>query len=240
MAARLAPQGVSPLADDDGAALAERHVPADRLPGAVATTRRRRSVKPLAVARRGRSRSCCETYEKLGIPLNEQKLLAGVAVDASSTRCRSARRYKEELAKHGIIFCSFGEAVREHPELVRKYLGSVVPYSDNFFAALNAAVFSDGSFVLRPEGRALPDGAVDVLPHQRDGHGPVRAHADHRRRGLVRELPRGLHGAEARRRTSCTRRSSSSSRSRTRRSSTRPCRTGTPATRTAWAASTTS
>src|SRR5215211_3371768 len=97
-----------------------------------------------------------ETYNKLGIPLREQKLLAGVAVDAVFDSVSVATTYREELAKHGIIFCSFGEAVREHPELVQKYLGSVVPYSDNFFAALNSAVFSDGSFVYIPKGVRCP------------------------------------------------------------------------------------
>ena len=91
-----------------------------------------------------------ETYDKLGIPLREQKLLAGVAVDAVFDSVSVGTTYKEELKKHGIIFCSFGEAVRDHPDLIEKYLGSVVPYSDNFFAALNSAVFSDGSFVYIP------------------------------------------------------------------------------------------
>src|ERR687885_458771 len=97
-----------------------------------------------------------ETYNKLGLPLQEQKLLAGVAVDAVFDSVSVATTYKEELAKLGIIFCSFGEAVREHPDLVRKYLGSVVPYSDNFFAALNSAVFSDGSFCYVPKGVQCP------------------------------------------------------------------------------------
>jgi Fe-S cluster assembly protein SufB len=97
-----------------------------------------------------------ETYTKLGIPLTEQKILAGVAVDAVFDSVSVGTTYKEELAKLGIIFCSFGEAVREHPELVRKYLGSVVPYSDNFFASLNSAVFSDGSFVYVPKGVRCP------------------------------------------------------------------------------------
>jgi Fe-S cluster assembly protein SufB len=97
-----------------------------------------------------------ETYAKLGIPLSEQKVLAGVAVDAVFDSVSVGTTYKEELAKLGIIFCSFGEAVREHPELVRKYLGSVVPYSDNFFASLNSAVFSDGSFVYVPKGVRCP------------------------------------------------------------------------------------
>jgi Fe-S cluster assembly protein SufB len=97
-----------------------------------------------------------ETYQKLGIPLTEQKLLAGVAVDAIFDSVSVGTTYKAKLAEAGVIFCSFGEAVREHPELVRKYLGSVVPPSDNFFAALNAAVFSDGSFVFVPRGVKCP------------------------------------------------------------------------------------
>jgi Fe-S cluster assembly protein SufB len=97
-----------------------------------------------------------ETYQKLGIPLSEQKLLAGVAVDAIFDSVSVGTTYKAKLAEAGIIFCSFGEAVREHPDLVRQYLGSVVPASDNFFAALNAAVFSDGSFVFVPKGVRCP------------------------------------------------------------------------------------
>ena len=97
-----------------------------------------------------------KTYEKLGIPLNEQKLLAGVAVDAIFDSVSVGTTFREELAKHGVIFCSFGEAVRDHPELIEKYLGSVVPYSDNFFAALNSAVFSDGSFCYVPKGVRCP------------------------------------------------------------------------------------
>jgi Fe-S cluster assembly protein SufB len=96
------------------------------------------------------------TYEKLGIPLHEQKLLAGVAVDAVFDSVSVATTFKEKLAEVGVIFCSFSEAVQKHPELVRKYLGTVVPYSDNFFAALNAAVFSDGSFVYVPKGVRCP------------------------------------------------------------------------------------
>src|SRR3954449_13578350 len=97
-----------------------------------------------------------ETYQKLGIPLSEQKLLAGVAVDAIFDSVSVGTTYKAKLAEVGIIFCSFGEAVREHPDLVRKYLGSVVPQNDNFFAALNSAVFSDGSFVYVPPGVRCP------------------------------------------------------------------------------------
>jgi len=96
------------------------------------------------------------TYEKLGIPLREQEMLAGVAVDAVFDSVSVATTFKEKLAELGVVFCSFSEAVREHPEKVRKYLGSVVPYTDNFFAALNSAVFSDGSFCFVPKGVRCP------------------------------------------------------------------------------------
>jgi len=96
------------------------------------------------------------TFEKLGIPLDEQKLLAGVAVDAVFDSVSVATTFKTKLAELGVIFCSFSEAVQSHPDLVRKYLGSVVPYSDNFFATLNSAVFTDGSFVYVPPGVRCP------------------------------------------------------------------------------------
>jgi Fe-S cluster assembly protein SufB len=96
------------------------------------------------------------TYAKLGIPLREQEVLAGVAVDAVFDSVSVATTFKEKLGELGIIFSSFSDAVREHPELVRKYLGSVVPYTDNFFATLNSAVFSDGSFVYVPKGVRCP------------------------------------------------------------------------------------
>ena len=96
------------------------------------------------------------TYEKLGIPLEEQKMLTGVAVDAVFDSVSVATTFKEKLAELGIIFCSFSEAAQEHQELVRKYLGSVVPYTDNFFATLNSAVFTDGSFCYIPKGVRCP------------------------------------------------------------------------------------
>ncbi|HEV2176255.1 MAG TPA: Fe-S cluster assembly protein SufB [Terriglobia bacterium] len=96
------------------------------------------------------------TYEKLGIPLQERELLAGVAVDAVFDSVSVATTFRAKLAEKGIIFCSFSEAVREQPELVKKYLGSVVPYTDNFFATLNSAVFSDGSFCYVPKGVRCP------------------------------------------------------------------------------------
>ena len=97
-----------------------------------------------------------ETYKKLGIPLEEQELLAGVAVDAVFDSVSVATTFKEKLGELGIIFCPFSEAVQDHPDLVKKYLGSVVPHTDNFFASLNSAVFSDGSFVYIPEGVRCP------------------------------------------------------------------------------------
>ncbi|CAN7303014.1 Fe-S cluster assembly protein SufB [Trinickia sp. LjRoot230] len=96
------------------------------------------------------------TYEKLGVPLKERELLAGVAVDAVFDSVSVATTFRERLGALGIIFCSFSEAVREHPELVQQYLGSVVPHTDNFFAALNSAVFSDGSFCYIPPGVRCP------------------------------------------------------------------------------------
>jgi Fe-S cluster assembly protein SufB len=96
------------------------------------------------------------TYEKLGIPMHEREVLAGVAVDAVFDSVSVVTTFKEKLAELGIIFCSFGEAVQNHPELVQKYMGSVVPYSDNFYATLNSAVFTDGSFAYIPPGVRCP------------------------------------------------------------------------------------
>lgn len=101
-------------------------------------------------------RELLDTFDRLGIPLMEQKRLAGVAVDAVFDSVSVATTFREKLAKLGIIFCSFNEALREHPDLIKKYLGSVVPYRDNFFATLNSAVFSDGTFVYIPKGVQSP------------------------------------------------------------------------------------
>ena len=97
-----------------------------------------------------------KTFDKLGISLDEQKRLSGVAVDAIIDSVSVATTFKDELSKHGIIFCSFSEAVQDHPDLIKKYLGSVVPYTDNFYATLNSAVFSDGSFCYIPKGVRCP------------------------------------------------------------------------------------
>jgi len=114
-----------------------------------------KSIKPLASLDEV-DPELLRTYEKLGISLSEQKRMSGVAVDAIFDSVSVGTTFKAALAKEGIIFCSFSEAAREHPELVEKYLGSVVPYNDNFFAALNSAVFSDGSFVFVPKGVRCP------------------------------------------------------------------------------------
>ncbi|STW69113.1 iron-sulfur cluster assembly protein SufB [Klebsiella pneumoniae] len=105
-----------------------------------------------------------EAFNQLGVPVREGR---EVAVDAIFDSVSVATTYREKLAEQGIIFCSFGEAIHDHPELVKKYLGTVVPGNDNFFAALNAAVASDGTFIYVPKGVPLPDGAVDLFPHQR-------------------------------------------------------------------------
>jgi Fe-S cluster assembly protein SufB len=97
-----------------------------------------------------------ETYNKLGIPLEEQKMLSGVAVDAVFDSVSVATTFKEELKKAGVIFCSFSEAVKDYPDLIKKYLGTVVPYTDNYYATLNSAVFTDGSFVYIPKGVRCP------------------------------------------------------------------------------------
>jgi Fe-S cluster assembly protein SufB len=97
-----------------------------------------------------------ETFEKLGIPMNERAALAGVAVDVVFDSVSVTTTFKEKLAEHGIIFCSFSEAVRDHPDLIKRYLGSVVPYTDNFYSALNSAVFTDGSFCFIPKGVKCP------------------------------------------------------------------------------------
>ena len=155
MDAGIASESLSPLADDDGAEhWANVYYPKIDYQDIIYYWRR---------SRRRRKQSLDEvdpelldTFEKLGIPLHEQKMLANVAVDAVFDSVSVATTFKEKLTKHGVIFCSFTEAVRDYPELVRKYLGSVVPYNDNFFAALNSAVFSDGSFCFIPKGVRCP------------------------------------------------------------------------------------
>ena len=150
------------------------------------------------------------TYEKLGIPEAErQRLVAGVAAQYESEVVY--HQIREDLEAQGVIFMDTDTALREHPEFFEEYFGTVIPAGDNKFAALNTAVWSGGSFVYVPPGRARRDPAAGLLPHQHREHGPVRAHADHRRRGQLRPLHRGLHGADLQVATRCTPPSSRSS-----------------------------
>ncbi len=149
-----------------------------------------------------------ETYKKLGIPLSEVAVLEGVegaelprtrvAVDAVFDSVSVVTTFREELKKAGVIFCSISEALQEHPDLVRQYLGSVVPVTDNYYATLNCAVFTDGSFVYIPRACAARWNSRPISASTSE-HRPVRAHADHRRQGLLCQLSRRLHGAQARR-----------------------------------------
>ncbi len=195
MAARVAAQGLSRLAQDVGAAPLAQHpihpggLRVHQLLCRAAHPRSRwaASKRPIPSCwRRSEARHpALGTEDARGGP-GGRDLRLGVL----------GTTYKAKLAEQGIIFCSFGEAVREHPELVRKYLGSVVPPSDNFFAALNAAVFSDGSFVYVPKGVRCPMELSTYFRINAAADGPVRAHADRRRRRRIRELSRGLHRAE--------------------------------------------
>ena len=107
-----------------------------------------------------------KTFERLGIPLDEQKRLTNVAVDMVFDSVSIGTTFQKKLEEAGVVLCSISEAVHQYPELIEKYLGSVVPIGDNFFAALNSAVFSDGSFVYIPKGVRCSDGALDLFPDQ--------------------------------------------------------------------------
>ena len=140
-----------------------------------------------------------KTFDKLGISLDEQKRLSNVAVDAVLDSASVATTFREELARQGIIFCSFNEAVKNHPELVKKYLGTVVPHERQFFCGVEFGRFQRRLVLLRAQRGAVPDGAVDLFPHEHGRGGAIRAHAADRRRGQLRELPGRMHGADARR-----------------------------------------
>ena len=150
------------------------------------------------------------TYDRLGIPEAEkQRLVAGVAAQYESEVVY--HQIREDLEEQGVIFLDTDTGLREHEDLFQEYFGSVIPAGDNKFAALNTAVWSGGSFIYVPEGRARRHPAAGLLPDQHREHGPVRADADHRRRGLLRALRRGLHRADLLSPTRCTPRSSRSS-----------------------------
>jgi Fe-S cluster assembly protein SufB len=130
------------------------------------------------------------TYERLGIPEAERKYLAGVTAQYESEVV--FHRNREDLERLGVLFCDMDTAIREYPDLVRKYFGTVIPPNDNKFAALNSAVWSGGLVHLRATGRQRRPAAAGLLSNQHREHGPVRAHADHRGRGLPGPLRRGL------------------------------------------------
>ena len=179
-----------------------------------------------------------KTYAKLGIPIDEQKRLSNVAVDAVFDSVSVATTFKDKLGEMGVIFCSFSEAVQKHPDLIKKYLGTVVPHTDNFYAALNAAVFTDGSFVYVPKGVRCP---MELSTYFRINAAET---GQFERTLIIADEGASvsyLEGCTApiRDTNQCTPRWSSSSRSTMRRSSTPRCRTGIPATRKGAAASTT-
>src|SRR5213592_4696215 len=179
------------------------------------------------------------TFEKLGIPIEEQKRLTGVAVDAVFDSVSVATTFQAELAKFGVIFCPISQAIREHPELVQKYLGTVVPHNDNYFAALNTAVFTDGSFVYVPKGVRCP---LELSTYFRIN---ASSTGQFERTLIIADEGSYVSYLEAARRRCGTRisstpQSSSSSRSSGRRSSIRRSRTGTRATKRVRAGSTTS
>ena len=139
-----------------------------------------------------------ETFEKLGIPVREREALAGVvAVDAVFDSVSVATTFRASLAEKGIIFCSFSEAVKEHPDLVRKYLASVVPVGDNFFAALNSAVFSDGSFCYIPKGVRCPMELSSYFRINAAGTGQFERTLIVADEAVSTELHGGLHGSDA-------------------------------------------
>jgi Fe-S cluster assembly protein SufB len=132
-----------------------------------------------------------KTFEKLGISLDEQKRLSGVAVDVVMDSVSVKTTFKEKLAELGIIFCSFTEAIKEHPDLVKQYIGSVVPVADNFYAALNCAVFTDGSFCYIPKGVRCP---MELSTYFRINEAK---NTDHCRRRKLCKLPGRMHCANA-------------------------------------------
>ena len=132
------------------------------------------------------------TFDRLGIPEAEKKFLAGVKAQYESEVVYGSLR--EEMSRQGVIFTDTDSAVREHSDLLREYFGTIIPPTDNKFAALNSAVWSGGSFIYVPQGREGRVPLAGLFPHQRGQHGPVRADADHRRRGRPGALRRGLHG----------------------------------------------
>ena len=172
VAPRVAAAGLPPLAHDEEPTWATRRRTRPSTTRTIVYYSAPKSAKERPEEPRRRRPRAPATYEKLGIPLNERDSLAGVAVDAVFDSVSVATTFKDKLASMGIVFCSFSEAVHEHPELVRKYLGSVVPITRQLLRDAELGGLHGRLVLLHPEGRALPDGALDVLPHQRR---PTRA-----------------------------------------------------------------
>ncbi len=197
----------------------------------ISRSRTTRHRKPGPTVRRAWMRStpsCWRPTPSSACLCTRRARLAGVAVDAVFDSVSVATTFKERLSAAGVIFCSFSEAVRNHPALIEQYLGSVVPVADNFYAALNSAVFSDGSFVYIPKGVRCPDGTVHVFPHQCGQYRPVRAHPDHRGTPIRTSATSRAAPRRCAMRTSCTPQSSNWWHWTMPISSTRPCRTGIP------------
>ena len=193
VAARVQASSLPPLADDE-----EPHWPNVKYPRSTSRT----SLLFGAEAEKKKSidevdPELLRTFEKLGVPMNERAALAGVAVDVIFDSVSVATTYKERLAKVGIIFCSISEAVRDHPDLVREYMGSVVPPGDNYYAALNSAVFTDGSFVFIPEGVKCPMELSTYFRINTENSGQFERTLYRRRRGPAVSYLR-LHGTEVR------------------------------------------
>ena len=206
MVAGMAAEGVSPLADDAGAAVGQGAVPADRLSGHQLLCRAQEHEQRPEEPGRGRPRSFWRLTRSSAF-----RSTSAIGCPAWRwTRCLtaspSAPLSRRSLARRASSSARSREAVQEHPELVRKYLGSVVPYTDNFYAALNSAVFTDGSFCYIPKGVRCPMELSTYFRINAAKNRPVRAHADHRGRGRLRELSRRLHGADARREPASRRR----------------------------------
>ena len=186
------------MAHDEGAELAERPLPADRLPGdRLLLGAQVPKDGPRASTRSTRSSS--RPTRSSASRCDEREKLAGVAVDAVFDSVSVATTFREKLAEVGVIFCSFSEAVQSHPDLVKRYLGSVVPYTDNFFATLNSAVFSDGSFVYVPKGVRCPMELSTYFRINADKTGQFERTLIIADEGALRQLPGGLHRPHARR-----------------------------------------
>ena len=197
--ARVAAEGVPPLADDDASRTGRTSTTRRSTTRTSSTTRRRSRRRQLEEPRRGRSRAAARPSRSSA----SRSTSRSGSPASRSTRCSTASRWPRPSRRSSPSWASSSarspRRCSEHPELVQKYLGSVVPYTDNFFAALNSAVFTDGSFCYIPKGVRCPMELSTYFRINAAEHRPVRAHADRRRGGQLRQLPRGLHRADARR-----------------------------------------